>query len=79
MSHYQIQNNLDYLQLDILKVKAQRNIYIVVPTVCGLSEYNISFPFHQKVCRVLIIRLQIMANKGLIKNIPMNISDLEKP
>ena len=42
-SPYQTQNNLDYLQIKIIKVKPQRNSNIVVPTFCALSEQN---PYH---------------------------------
>ena len=36
ISPYQDQNNVHYLQIQIVKVSPQRNSNIVVPTVCAL-------------------------------------------
>ena len=46
-SPYQTQKNLDYLQIEIVKVNPHRDKNIVVPTVCGLSKENISQLIHQ--------------------------------
>ena len=38
ISPYQTQNNIDYLQIEIVKVNPHRNKNIVVPTFCALSK-----------------------------------------
>ena len=43
----QTQKNIDYLQMKIVKVKPQRNMNIVVLTVCSLSENFLSQLIHQ--------------------------------
>ena len=38
---YQTQNNIDYLQIEIVKFNPQRNSNIVVPTVCALTKKSL--------------------------------------
>ena len=40
-SSYQTRNNLDYLQLEIVKINPRRDKNIVVPTDCGLSKQTL--------------------------------------
>ena len=41
-SPYQTHNNLEYLQLKIVKINSDGDKNIVVPTVCGLSKQTLS-------------------------------------
>ena len=65
-SSYLIQNNIDYLQVEIVKVKPQRDRNIVVPTICALSKQNISHIIHQHFGPVSITRLKQMSRKVLM-------------
>ena len=78
-SPYQNQNNLDYLQIKIVKVNPQRNSNIVVPTVCSLSKYNLYKIMHQHFVHVSITRLKLTARKVIMKGLPTNIPGLEYP
>ena len=62
-SPYQTQNNLDYIQILIVKFNHHRDKNIVVPTVCGLSKQDISQLIHQRFGHVSIIRLKRMTRK----------------
>ena len=63
---YQIQNNLDYIKIEIVKVNPNRDRNIFFPTFCGLSKQNLSQILHQNFGHVSITRLKKMARKGLI-------------
>ena len=76
-SPYQTSNNLDYLQLEIVKINPHRDKNIVVPTFCGLSKQTLSQLIHQLFGHVFIPRLKQMAIKVLMEGLPTNISDLE--
>ena len=52
-------------------------MYLLQPYV--VSKQNISQMVHQCFVRVAIPLLRLMANKGLMEEIPTNFSDLEKP
>ena len=41
-STYQTRNNLDYLQLEIIKINPHRDKNIVVPNVCGISKQTLA-------------------------------------
>ena len=69
-SLYQTRNNLDYLQLEIVKINPHRDKNIVVPTICGLSKQTHSQLIHQSFGHVSITRLKQMTIKGLIKGLP---------
>ena len=58
ISSYQTQNNLDYIQIKIVKVKPHRDRNIVVTAVCELSKQNISQLIHQRFGHVSINRLK---------------------
>ena len=62
-SLYQNQNNIDYFQIDIVKVSPQIDRNIVVPTVCLLSKQNTSQIIHQHFGHVYIDRLKLMSRK----------------
>ena len=79
ISPYQTRNNLDYIQLEIVKINPHRDKNLVVPTVCGLSKQNISQLIHQRFGHVSITRLKRMARKGLMEGLPENIPELEDP
>ena len=72
-SPYQTRNNLDYLQLEIVKINPHRDKNIVVPTVCGLSKQTLSQLIHQRFCHVSITRLKLMARKVLMEGLPGNL------
>ena len=76
-STYHIQNNLNYIQIKIVKVKPQRNRNIFVPTICAISKHNLSRRIHQRFGHVSIDKLKIMARKGLMEGLPTNLPDLE--
>ena len=64
ISPYQNQNNLDYLQIKIVKVKPHINRNIFVPNVCALPKQNLYQLIHQNFGHVSITRLKLMAIKG---------------
>ena len=72
---YQTRNNLDYLQIEMIKVNPQRNRNIVVPTLVVISKYNLSQIIHQSFVHVSINRLIRMTRKGLMKGFPKHIPD----
>ena len=74
-SPYRTQNNLDYLQIYIVRFDPQRNRNVVVPIFCVISKQNISQLIHQCSIHVYINRLQIMASKVITKVIPINIPE----
>ena len=76
---YQIQNNLDYLQIKMFKVNPQRNRHIFFPTVCDLPKINIPHIIHQRFGHVYIDRLKRMSRIGLLEDLPTNLPDLEYP
>ena len=78
-SPYQTRNNLDYLQLEIVKINPHREKNPVVPTVCGLSKQNLSQLIHQRFGHVSITRLKRMARRGLMDGLPENLPELEEP
>ena len=51
----------------------------MVPTVYGLSKYNLSPLNNQNFSHVYIHRLWRMETKWLMKGLPMSIPDLEEP
>ena len=57
-SPYQTRNNLDYLQLEIVKINTHRDTNIVVPTVCGLSKQTLSQLIHRRFGHISITRLK---------------------
>ena len=61
-SPYHNQNNIDYIQIEIFK--ANRNI--VVPTVCALSQQNISQIIQQYFGQVYNATLKRMSRKGIM-------------
>ena len=64
---YQNNNNLDYLQLEIVKINTKRDKNIVVPTLCGLSKQTLSQLIYQRFGHVSITRLKWMARKVLME------------
>ena len=60
---YQNNNNLDYLQLEIVKINTKRDKNIVVPTLCGLSKQTLSQLIYQRFGHVFITRIKQMARK----------------
>ena len=78
-SHCQTRNNLDYLQLEIVKINPHRDKNLVVPTVCGFSNQTRSQLIHQRFGHVSITRLKRMARKGLMEGLPENFPELEEP
>ena len=68
-SPYQTHNNLEYIQLEIVKINPHRDKNIVVPNVCAFSKQNISQIIHQIFGRVSIARLKLIAIKGLMEDI----------
>ena len=56
-SPYQTQHNLDYLHIEMVKVNAQRDSNIVVPTVCDLLKQNLYQIIHQNFGHVSISRI----------------------
>ena len=72
-------NNLDHLQIKIVKVKPERNRNIVAPSICGLLKRNLSQRINQNFVSVSITGLIQISRKGLITGLPTNISDLEEP
>ena len=79
ISPYQTQNNLDYLQIEIVKVKRQRKRNIVVPTFCALSKQNLSQFIQHCFGFVFITILKWMIRKVHMKGLPTNIPVLEEP
>ena len=77
ISPYQTQNNIDYLQIKIFKVKHQRNRNILVSTVCALSKQNLPRFIHQRCGCVSISSLKPIARKGLMEGLPTNLPELE--
>ena len=53
-SPYQTRNNLEHLQLEIVKINPHRDKNLVVPTVCGLSNQTLSQLIHQRFGHVSI-------------------------
>ena len=78
-SPYQNRNNLDYLQLEIVKINPHRDKNIVFPTVCEISKQNLSQLIHQRFDHVYIPILKRMARKGLMEGLPENLPELEDP
>ena len=76
---YYTQNNLDYLKIEIVKVNPQGIGNNVIPTICALSKYNMSWFIHQNFGHVLINSMKLMARKLHMKGLPTNIPDLEDP
>ena len=76
---YRTQNNLHYIKIEVVKVNTKRNKYIVVSTVCGVYNHNISQIFHQWFVHVSIYRLIWMARKGITKGLPTNLPNLKEP
>ena len=76
-SLYQTQNNLNYIQIRIVKINPQRDRNIFVPTVCALPKQNLSQIIHQSFGHVSITRLKPTERKGLMEGLPENIPDLE--
>ena len=72
-SPYQTRNNLDYLQLEIVKINPHRNNNLFVPTVCGISKQTLSQLINQHSVHVYITRLKRMARKGLMEGLPENL------
>ena len=60
-------------------VNPQRDRNIVVPTVCEISNENISQTIHQHFGHVYTARLKLTERKGLIEGLPENFPDLEEP
>ena len=56
-SPYKTQNNLDYIQIKVVKINPNTKKDIVVTTVCGISKKNISQLIHQLFSHVFIKRL----------------------
>ena len=79
ISLYQTHNNVDYLQLEIVKINPHRDKNIVVPNVCGLSKQTLSQLIHQLFDHVSITRQKRMARKGLMEGLPENLPELEEP
>ena len=79
ISPYQTCNNLDYLQLEIVRINPHRDKNIVVPTVCGLSKQTLYQIIHQRFDHVSITQLKWMAIKGLVEGLSENIPELEEP
>ena len=77
-SPYRTQKNLDYIQIEISKVKPQRNRNIVVPTVYPLSKKYIYQPINKWFGNVSFYILELMAKKWLMEGLPTNIPDLEE-
>ena len=73
ISPWQPQNNLDYIKIEIIKFKPQRNSNIVVPNVCDLSKQNLSQIIHQRFGHVSISRLKRMSIKWLMVGLPTNL------
>ena len=76
-SPYQTRKNLDYLQIEMVKINPHRDKNVVVPNACGLSK---KFPqlIRQRFGHVYITRLKRMAKKGLMKGLPENLPELEE-
>ena len=75
---YQTQNNSEYLQPDIVKANPQRNIDIVVPTICVLYNNNIYKLIYQQIGHVSITTLQRMVSKGHMEVLLTNLPHLEE-
>ena len=78
-SSYQTQNNLDYIQIEMVKFSPKINISIVFPTVYDLSKNNLYQVIHHCFGNVSIKRPKQMARKWLMKGLPKHIPDLEYP
>ena len=78
-SPYQTRNNLDYLQLKIVKINPHIDKNLVVRTVCGLSKQTLSQLIHQRFFHVSITRLKRMARKVLMEGLTENLPELEEP
>ena len=78
-SPYRTRINLHYFQIEVRKYNPTRKIYIVVPTICSLSKYNLSQPTYESFGHFSISRLIQIPKKGIMKVLPMNSSDLENP
>ena len=78
-SPYKTCNNLDYLQIEVVKINPHREKNLVVPTVCGFSKQTISQLIHQRFGHVYITGLKRMAIKGLMEGPPENLPELEDP
>ena len=57
-SPYHNQNNLDYLQIEIIIFNPHRDRNIVVPTVCAFSKRNFSHLIHTHCGHFSIFRLK---------------------
>ena len=79
ISPYQTCNNLDHLQLEVVKINHHKDNNIVVPTVCVLSKQNLSQLIHQQFGHFSSTRLKQMARKGLMEGLPENLPELEEP
>ena len=77
-SPYQNCNNLDYLQLLIVKINPHRYKNLVFPTVCGLSKQTISQLIHQRFVHVSTTQLKRTERKGLMEGLLENIPELEE-
>ena len=78
-SPYHTQNNSDYIQIEIVKSKPQRNRNILFLTFWYLSKQNLSQLIHQNFGHVYIDRLKLISRKLLLEGLPTNIPDLEEP
>ena len=76
-SPYQTCINLDYLQLEIVKINPHRDKNLVVPTFCGISKQTPSQLIHQRFGHVSITRLKRMARRGLMEGLTENLPELE--
>ena len=75
-SPYQTRNNLDHLQLEIVKINPHRDKNIVVPTICGLSKQTLPQLIHQMFGHISITQIKRMARKGLMEGLPKNLPEL---
>ena len=72
-------DNIDYLQIKIVRVDPQRNRNIVAPTLCALSKQNILLIIHHRFGHVYIYRLKLMARKVIMEGPPKHFPGLEEP
>ena len=79
ISIYQTHNNIDYLQLEIVKINNHRDNNIFVPTVYGLKNKTLSQLIHHSFGHVSTTRLKLMSRKGLLEGLSENIHGLEEP
>ena len=68
-STYSTHNNLNCIQIKVVKLKPTRNIFIVVLNICGLLKHNLSQLIRKSFGHISISRLRRMLKKGITKDL----------